>query len=162
LFPGCKDIPIKSHSLQKSLLKSITDHTNHVKKIGIDVEFKINGKFAIIEETVGINNASTFEGFCNKHDTEIFLPIEAKGLNFDNEEHLFLLLYRSIAREFSEANKGYFLMRDVVKDLLKDMKEEDMLGPCLLIQLYLQYCEYFYVKQIKECADIRLKQKNME
>jgi hypothetical protein len=142
--------------LQKSLLKSIVNNTNHIKKISINVEFKLNGKFSVIEEDIGINEASTFEGFCNKHDTEVFSPIEANNIDYNNMEHLFLLLYRSITREYYESNKGYFLLRDVVNDLIKDMSQDNMLGPCLLIQLYLQYCECFYLDQIKESADICL------
>ena len=159
LFPGCNDIPIQSHSLQKSLLKTIADSTNHVKKIGVNVEFKLNGKFSVLEENIGINKASTFAGFCNKHDTEIFKSIESNIIDYNNQEHLFLLLYRSIAREYFEVNKNYFLMRDVVNDLLKNIEESDMLGPCLLIQLYWQYCEYFYIEEIKRSADICLTHK---
>ena len=159
LFPGCNDIPIQSHSLQKSLLKAIADSTNHVKKIGVNVEFKLNGKFSVLEENIGINKASTFAGFCNKHDTEIFKSIESNIIDYNNQEHLFLLLYRSIAREYFEVNKNYFLMRDVVNDLLKNIEESDMLGPCLLIQLYWQYCEYFYIEEIKRSADICLTHK---
>jgi len=154
LYPGCNDLPIKSHSLQKSLLKSITDNTNHVKRITVKAEFKLNGRFTVIEENIGLNEASTFEGFCNKHDTEVFLPIEINNIDYTNKEHLFLLLYRSIAREYYESDRGYFLLRDVINGLIKDMSEENMLGPCLLIQLYLQFCEYYNMIKIKEFADI--------
>jgi hypothetical protein len=156
LYPGCNDFPIKSHSLQKSLLKSIADNTNHIKRITINAEFKVNGQFTINEENIGINEASTFAGFCNKHDAEIFAPIETNNIDLTNNEHLFLLLYRSICREYYESNKSYILFRDVVNDLIKDMSEDNMLGPCFLIQLYLQFCEYFYIEKIKEASDICL------
>jgi hypothetical protein len=153
LYPGCNDVPIKSHSLQKSLLKSIADNTNHVKRIFVDVEFKLNGKFSAVEEDIGINEASTFEGFCSKHDTEIFSPIETNKIDYNNNEHLFLLLYRSITREYYESNKSYFHFRDAVNALIKDMPQENMLGPCLLIQLYLQFCDYYHVEKTKEFVD---------
>jgi hypothetical protein len=156
LFPGCSDIPIKSHSLQKSLLKSIVDSTNHVKRISINVEFKLNGKITVLDENVGINNASTFEGFCNKHDTEVFKSIETNVIDYNNNEHLFLLLYRSIAREYFESNKSFSLFKNTINELIKDMDENNMLGPCLWVQLYLKYCEYLYIEKIKENADICL------
>jgi hypothetical protein len=47
---------------------------------------------------IGIGNASTFTGFCDLHDTEIFRPIEAEP-NIFSHEQLFLLLYRPLAME---------------------------------------------------------------
>lgn len=156
LYPNCNYKPILSHSLQKSLLKSIADETNHVKRINVNVEFKLNGKFSVLEENIGINEASTFEGFCNNHDTEIFKPIETGNIDYTNKEHHFLLLYRSISREYFHVNNSFFLMRDVINELIKNMDENNMLGPCLLTQLYLQCCELFYIEKIKESVDICL------
>ena len=46
----------------------------------------------------GIGNASTFTGFCTKHDNEIFAPLE-KAPFTANREQCFLLAYRALARE---------------------------------------------------------------
>lgn len=47
---------------------------------------------------VGLNDASTFNGFCEKHDRELFSPLENK-LFIDSDEQYFLLYYRAICRK---------------------------------------------------------------
>ncbi len=47
---------------------------------------------------IGIQQASTFTGFCSYHDTKIFEPIEKHSFQ-GNQQHTFLLGYRAIARE---------------------------------------------------------------
>ncbi|MCY3626157.1 MAG: hypothetical protein OXI63_11125 [Candidatus Poribacteria bacterium] len=46
----------------------------------------------------GINQASTFTGFCAKHDNDIFRPLEVKNF-VGTPEQCFLVGYRAIARE---------------------------------------------------------------
>ena len=46
---------------------------------------------------IGVREASTFTGFCNKHDSATFLPIERNPFQ-DEPEHCFLLAYRAICR----------------------------------------------------------------
>lgn len=153
LFPNCENKPIKSHSIQKALLKNIADETNHLTKISISAEFRKNGKIKAVIEHPSINDASTFDGYCNSHDTSIFLPIEQNEIDPNNEEHNFLLLYRSVVREYFQSRKSYFLLRDLVNDLTKDMSEENLMGPLLIIQLYNQFCEYFRIEKMKETLD---------
>jgi hypothetical protein len=47
---------------------------------------------------IGVGNASVFPGFCSKHDTVIFKPIEGKSLTL-NKDTAFLFSYRAIAYE---------------------------------------------------------------
>jgi hypothetical protein len=47
---------------------------------------------------IGINEASTFTGFCKYHDNILFKPIESNDFK-DNKEHAFLLGYRAICKE---------------------------------------------------------------
>jgi len=51
-------------------------------------------------EKIGKGNASTFFGFCDKHDTEIFQPIENNEIDISNDQHKFLLCYRAAARTY--------------------------------------------------------------
>lgn len=48
---------------------------------------------------IGINNASTFTGFCAHHDNEIFAPLEKKIFS-GTPEQCFLLYYRAFSREY--------------------------------------------------------------
>lgn len=47
---------------------------------------------------IGVGNASVFPGFCSKHDTALFKPIEGKSLPL-NYDTAFLFSYRAIAYE---------------------------------------------------------------
>lgn len=49
-------------------------------------------------QLVGINKASTFTGFCAKHDRSIFAPVENRTFTATPEQ-CFLLSYRAVARE---------------------------------------------------------------
>ena len=57
---------------------------------------KSDGKLELTK--VGINNASTFTGFCTYHDGKIFSPLENDPITLSDEQ-LFLLAYRSVTRE---------------------------------------------------------------
>ena len=47
---------------------------------------------------IGINKASTFTGFCQRHDTELFSPLETRPFTASKEQ-LFLLAYRALSKE---------------------------------------------------------------
>ena len=52
-----------------------------------------------VPELRGINQASTFTGFCARHDDTIFAPLEKQTFS-GTPEQCFLLGYRALAREF--------------------------------------------------------------
>jgi hypothetical protein len=153
LFPGCNQDAISSHSIQKALLKSIADKTNHVYRFSVDAKFTIDGKIETTIEKIGINKASVFFGYCSEHDTNLFLPIESKPLEEHNIEQSFLLLLRSLNKEYFSTRKAYFLFRDTINPLLKDFDEYDMRGPYLISKLYLKYCELHWIENLKKSID---------
>ncbi|WP_298262078.1 hypothetical protein [Bradyrhizobium sp.] len=55
---------------------------------------------------IGRNDASTFAGFCNQHDTELFRPLDTKALDAADREQLFLLAYRGITCELHAIMTG--------------------------------------------------------
>lgn len=52
----------------------------------------------VVPELIGVNRASTFTGFCSRHDDAIFSPVE-KHMFSSSQEQCFLLGYRALARE---------------------------------------------------------------
>jgi len=56
---------------------------------GSEIEFK----------QVGRNQATTFTGLCQKHDSELFRPIDINEFDVSNQQQKFLLAYRSVLRE---------------------------------------------------------------
>ena len=145
LFPGCNNKAISSHSIQRSLLKTIADKTNHVYRFYVNAEFTYEGKIETVIEKVGIHKASAFEGYCNEHDTQIFLPIENQPIQSINLEQQFLLLMRALNKEYSDSKNAYFNMRNTILSLIKYFEEHDLRGPYFLSQLYMQFCEYFRI-----------------
>ena len=94
----CDGKIIKAHSVSTSWLKKITPQ-NHVYGFKPSI-YSIGSNSGILKpELIGINNASTFTGFCKYHDKKVFSELENKPF-IGNPKQCFLLAYRAIAREF--------------------------------------------------------------
>jgi hypothetical protein len=95
---NCSNKIIRSHTIQRRGGLADIAEDGHVisVKAGIDGIFENNGK--INPKLVGVKSASTFNGFCETHDTQMFRPVEAgtPSLNFENA---FLLTFRAISYE---------------------------------------------------------------
>lgn len=93
LHHECSGNIIRAHSVQRGGdgLKRIADN-GHVD--GTEPKF---GKIPSLAR-IGINKASTFTGFCGKHDTSLFLPLEM-GEFTGSDLQIFLLTYRALCRE---------------------------------------------------------------
>lgn len=89
---------IKSHSIQRANILEKISRNQHVYSFSSEIgELKKNDGI-LKPKLMGINNASTFTGFCSYHDTETFKPIEANPIEVINE-HIFLISYRALCRE---------------------------------------------------------------
>jgi len=84
---------IRAHSIQNAIILDQLCNDGHV----IMPRLKANARVAF--ESVGRNQASTFTGLCGPHDQAIFAPIDKTAIDVRNNEHLFLLAYRSVLRE---------------------------------------------------------------
>lgn len=91
--PECTPI-IGAHSIQrKGQLSQLADK-GHVYRVEFDV-----GSGKLFLKKSGIKRVSVFQGFCGKHDNELFQPID----NFPLEpttEQLALYAYRCVCREY--------------------------------------------------------------
>lgn len=109
----CSGSIIQAHTISKSgSLKTISE-SGHVMgtKPSLAQLIKNNGKLTLSK--VGINQASTFSGFCSYHDKELFSPLEDAPIILSDEQ-LFLLAYRSLSRELyakQETTKTAELLR---------------------------------------------------
>jgi len=97
--PGeCSDKIIRAHTIQRgNSLKRIAED-GHLLGLSADpTELQLNGgKIGV--RRVGINQASTFTGFCSHHDNVTFAPVEDEPFTA-TEEQCFLLGYRAMCRE---------------------------------------------------------------
>lgn len=99
LFPGmeCTEKPIKAHSIQNSIVFDLMQENDHL--IGLKVKPNKFHLPTVSFVPIGRNNASTFEGLCEKHDNELFYKIDDFNFNPLDQQQLFLLAYRSVLKE---------------------------------------------------------------
>lgn len=110
------------------LLKHITIR-GHVLQFKTDaMPPPMMGLFAA-PERIGVNEASTFFGFCDRHDSRVFRPLESGAFNF-TPERVALLGYRAICRE-SYQKDAEISPTDMLRDAAavdpdtSDFKEKD-------------------------------------
>ena len=109
---------IKAHTITKGFALASIAEEGHVYSIMGTVDATSenmrlnNGK--IIPQKTGVNLASTFTGFCSKHDNELFEPIEQGIIDF-NCKSIFLLSYRTACLEFFR-KKAAMHINDVLRD----------------------------------------------
>ena len=113
LCPGCMEVPINSHSQQhRGSLSVISMHGKVIVpgRNGLDAVRRalkgqpMYGKLHAVE----IKRATTFKGFCARHDTEIFLPIERRELSPGDMEQVLAFQRRAVA--FELMNKFFALV----------------------------------------------------
>ena len=99
----CGEPAIRAHSIQNRQTIALLEQDNHV--IAWQPRFSQAGPDIALRR-IGRNEASTFAGFCNQHDTELFRPLDTKALNSADREQLFLLAYRGITCELHAIMSG--------------------------------------------------------
>jgi hypothetical protein len=92
----CDQPAIRAHSIQNRQTIALLEEDNHV--IAWQPRFSKAGP-EIKLRRICRNDASTFAGFCNKHDTDLFQPLDTKSFDITDREQLFLLAYRGITCE---------------------------------------------------------------
>src|SRR5262249_3147420 len=71
----------------------------------------------LVPREVGVHGASTFMGFCNRHDTVMFRPIEAETVALTSHT-CFLLAFRTLAFELFE-KRAALRLTEIQRDLDK-------------------------------------------
>lgn len=91
---------IRSHTVQRRGGLAAIAESGHVLSIkkGFAEIGKLDGN--VVPVSIGVRDASTFPGFCSRHDTTMFQPIERPDAAL-NAESIFLLSFRVIAYELA-------------------------------------------------------------
>ena len=95
LYKDCSDTAIISHLLQKRGIINYISEQQHVYENSLNA-FKKNF-FAF--KRIGLAEALSYPGFCNKHDTELFKDIESGVLDYKAYRTHLLLSYRALMIE---------------------------------------------------------------
>ncbi len=113
----CKNKSCRAHSIQNQGVLETLSEKGHV--IMFKGRISLETGPAIDFEPISRNKATTFTGLCNPHDTYLFAPIDKNEIDVTNSEHLFLLAYRSVFREYHAKLKGAF---DIQSSYLKGIE----------------------------------------
>lgn len=94
----CSGQIIRAHTVRRAADLKAIERIGHVYSVHVDMKTlnRTKGKPSI--RLIGINEASTFWGFCSKHDAQTFAPLETRPLVPDAEQ-CFLLTYRPLVKE---------------------------------------------------------------
>lgn len=130
----CTNI-IKAHTVSKSSgLSDIADNTNHVLGLKQNLVSFQKSKGKLRFERIGINKASTFRGFCAKHDKQLFSGFE--DISFiGTQGQCTALTYRSVAKEIYAKENAL-----EVAGFIKKMDQ----GKPLIFQINIQEHNFFY------------------
>lgn len=160
----CK-LPIKSaHSLQRQgALKQLESSINGNMKLYCHSEREENFKDIFLDlKPIGKKEASTFFGFCNYHDTNLFSSIENNPeiTDINSDEHCFLHSYRSFAHSYHRKYEEFKLFNSnnnkVIEALIKkygyylfkahkcqvELALKDLEKPKLLLDSYIENSNY--------------------
>lgn len=108
----CSGRIINAHTVSKSSSLKKISVDNHVYGFKVDL-FKLDKSEGRLEpRLIGINQASTFTGFCSFHDRELFSSFENHPFSID-EKQIFLIGYRSVAREYYAKMYQYDGLEDI-------------------------------------------------
>jgi hypothetical protein len=95
---ACETTPINSHLVARSWLDLISDESKHIVQLQLSTNHIVDRPAEIVPRRIGINEATTFPGFCEKHDNELFYCLEKKAFTASPDQ-IIALRYRSVCRE---------------------------------------------------------------
>jgi hypothetical protein len=117
---------INAHSIQKNGALSLIAENGHVYAISRNCGDVKDDGGELTYTKQGINTVSTFRGFCEKHDGQMFEPIDATPL-VPTQQQIFLYAYRVLCREL--------LIKENALTLLESQAENNR-GQAALYELF--------------------------
>jgi hypothetical protein len=92
---ACSGNIIKAHTVPKRSGLKLIAKNGHVYSFSYPVTPSIIHQDVYTPKQIGIEDASTFTGFCSFHDNKVFEPIETHPFEV-SPHHIFLASYRSL------------------------------------------------------------------
>ncbi|WP_222425370.1 YecA family protein [Bacillus tropicus] len=115
LYPDselCEGKIKNAHSLQNNGVLSKISENGHVVILNTDYG-KDNLIYDVKDESK--NKATTFTGFCDKHDTLVFKDIETKEIDVTSSKQCFLFAYRAFALELHKKKESLKSIQQLFK-----------------------------------------------
>lgn len=112
----CRGSIVKAHSIARSRhLKPIAKNDEVYVLNWHPVDYRRAGGLPPPKLT-NIRSATTFQGFCSRHDKDLFSPIEDRSL-LPDQEQLLLLAYRSLTKEIHARREALMLYASLRKSI---------------------------------------------
>lgn len=144
MCPGCSELAINSHLLQRHGVLSHITEKGHLYEMGMEDFFKWHENDPMKVKKVGLQQAISYPLFCNKHDTELFAPIEGEKIDFNDYYSQLLFSYRGLCAEIRK--KEFVNLRNValedgeIKNTLNDGTSQGLKD--------LQYYKFLFEQEI--------------
>jgi hypothetical protein len=94
----CNEI-IEAHSIQRRGQLAEIEEDGHVYQFSSDLSILKNNGGKPAPRKIGWNGATTFAGFCKRHDNEVFKPIDGGPIS-PTAEQVSLYAYRCLCKEY--------------------------------------------------------------
>ena len=114
---NCSGAIWKAHSLARRTALGAIAEAGHVYGPDYDFMSIARNKGAVTFKRTGVREASTFTGFCAKHDDRTFAPVERLAQTATAEQ-CFLISYRAVCHELFQKrlhNSSIARMRTLVR-----------------------------------------------
>lgn len=150
MCPKCTDKAINSHLLQRHGILSHVTVDNHLYEITREDAYKWHENYPVRFKKVGLNNAISYPLFCDKHDTEIFLPIESGTIDFDDYKSQLLFSYRAVCAEIRKKELNLLQTKENATSIeeISLIAEESLTGGEKGIK-DLNYYKYLFEDELK-------------
>lgn len=94
----CSQQIVKAHSVSRSSTLNSIAEDGHVMQFNTSHQLLVKHNGRLKAQRIGVNQASTFTGFCHSHDSSTFALID-QPISTLSSEHIFLLAYRATCFE---------------------------------------------------------------
>ncbi|AFY38569.1 hypothetical protein Lepto7376_2279 [[Leptolyngbya] sp. PCC 7376] len=148
----CNSQIISAHSIQNNRILNKISHHGEVMCVKL-------GDGKAFMQKVGRKKATTFTGFCHKHDGEIFKPIESQYYLANNKEQNFLFAYRALAKEWHAKKFSVNAYQNGIKELKRIHGEKP---EHLQVMLYGARCAVNQMESDRKIFNHALKTKNYD
>ena len=119
----CSSTIVNAHTIQRSGPLAAIAENNEVMTFSADLVPMLKSGGIPVERLVRIRSASTFTGFCEKHDGPTFAPFETVPFT-GTREQCFLMGYRALCRElYAKTDQVEFM--PAVRELDRGLSEDE-------------------------------------
>ncbi len=126
MVPGCNELAINSHLMQKNGVLSTIAEKGHLIEIKASDIFSWNSNddSGFLEfKMIGLSKALSYPLYCDKHDTVMFKDIESHPINLKGYKEHLLFSHRAICAELRKKERNV----DLYQRMLRSVKLQ-MLG----------------------------------